>query len=48
MTMVNTVEELKNMIALIKYHSKEIAVDLEVYHFKEKHSEYITSHIIAH
>ena len=33
--MVNIVEELKNMIALIKYHSKEIAVDLEVYHFKE-------------
>ena len=31
--MVNTVEELKNMISLIKYHSKEIAVDLEVTYY---------------
>ena len=29
-TMINTVEELRDMIDLIKHHSKEIAVDLEV------------------
>ena len=29
-TMVNTVDELRIMIDLIKQHSKEIAVDLEV------------------